>query len=1112
MKSLFCLLTLATTSWASTTIPASTFDTDQTWDLAGSPYIVEGRIQVKGAANPLLTIEAGVEVRFQAGATLEFGHSSNWEGDGYRGQLLAVGTALEPIRFVADAPGLPWGGVRFFAATDDNGAVSQLEHVLIEEATLPLQVSRTTQPAALRNIEISGSTGDGVLLENCVPAPRLEDVDVHDCAGYPLTLSGSGLPVTSGFTAGANGDDRVRYTGTIDASLTLDLTPWPHTVVFTGRTIVKGAANPLLMIPAGTELRFLNGATLEFGHSFNWEGDAYRGQLLAQGTDLDPVRFVADNPGTPWGGLRFFAAADDGGAVSQLEHARIEGATTPLVISGSTQPSILQDVEIADAGGDGILLENCVPAPDFVNVDIHDCAGHPLTLSGSALPDLTGFTTSANGDDRPRYTGTIDEDLALNIAAWPSPLVFSGRTIVKGLANPRLLLYPGTELRFLGGATLEFGQSFNWDGDANRGQLTAVGSAVDSIHFVADDPASPWGGLRFYNATDFNGAESFLDHVVIENATTALRLSYTSQPATLSSIDIRGASENGIWMGNCIPAPALDQVSVTDCAGFPLVLSGSELPSNTGFVSAGNGDDRTAYTGVIESDVTLDIDAWPYPLVFTGRTIIRGSANPRLTIPAGNELRFLEDASLEVGQSFNWEGDANRGQLNAVGTVSDPIRFVADSPAGTWNGLTFFSASDFGGAVSELEHAFFENATTPLSMHYTTQPAVLKNLELSDATGDGLWLGNCVPAPAIENVLVQDCAGFPLVLSASALPTMSGFTAIGNGDNRAAYTGVVDADITLDVAAWNHPLVFSGRTIVRAASNPRLTFPAGSELRFLAGASLEIGQSYNWDGDANRGQLTAVGTALEPIHLLADDPANGWNGVSFFNASDFNGAYSEVQHVTISGAANNLRLSQTDSPNLRDLQLEQAAGAGLSLEDAYPAVERCWLLDNGTGIYLANMDTTIIGDTLGQACSFLGNRDWDLFNDGEGDVLARHNGWCTPDGGTPAERIHDQLDDPAKGLVTYNPTGAVGLLRVTAELRLSEEVLHLEWCPLIGASVYTLYGVDAGYPEALPGNEVASTMDTFMDLPINMIPAQQFYFVTAELPAAAAGAQRGACR
>ena len=1107
-RRILALLAFAAPLFSQTAVPGGVYSTDQTWTLAGSPYILDGPVRFYGNANPRLTIEAGVEVRFLGGARLEIGHSFNVEGDAYRGQLTAVGTALQPIRFLSSGPGQTWNGLRFYNATDFNGASSQLEYAEFSGADTPVQLYRTGLPE-LRNLSILDATQEGVRLEQCVPAPVLENVSVTGSVGHGLVLAGSSLPAVSGISLAGNGDDRVRYTGTVETDVTLDLAAFPLPVVFGGTTYVRGAANPRLTLPAGTELRFLGGARMEIAHGFNVEGDAYRGQLTAVGTVPSPVRFLADDPLQPWQGLLFYNASDFNGASSQLEHAEFSGADWPLRLYRTASPA-LRDLAIAGAGHDGLRLEQCVPAPLLENVTATGSGGHGLTLAGSALPAVSGVSLSGNGDDRVLYTGEIETDVTLDLAAFPLPVVFGGTTYVRGAANPRLTLPAGTELRFLGGARMEIAHGFNVEGDAYRGQLTAVGTVPSPVRFLADDPLQPWQGLLFYNASDFNGASSQLEHAEFSGADWPLRLYRTASPA-LRDLAIAGAGHDGLRLEQCVPAPLLENVTATGSGGHGLTLAGSALPAVSGVSLSGNGDDRVLYTGEIETDVTLDLAAFPLPVVFGGTTYVRGAANPRLTLPAGTELRFLGGARMEIAHGFNVEGDAYRGQLTAVGTVPSPVRFLADDPLQPWQGLLFYNASDFNGASSQLEHAEFSGADWPLRLYRTASPA-LRDLAIAGAGHDGLRLEQCVPAPLLENVTATGSGGHGLTLAGSALPAVSGVSLSGNGDDRVLYTGEIETDVTLDLAAFPLPVVFGGTTYVRGAANPRLTLPAGTELRFLGGGRMEIAHGFNVEGDAYRGQLTAVGTAPSPVRFVADDGAQPWQGLVFYNASDWNGASCQLEHASIEGASEALTLNRTDSPDLRDVVLRGATDAALSLIDSRPAVERCWFLESGTGVYLANADTTMIGDSPALACTFLGNRDWDLYNDGAGDVLARHNGWCTPEGEALADRVYDEFDNPSKGLVTYNPTGAVGLLRVAAQWRASTEELRLEWCPLIGALSYTVYGADSGWPDPATATAVATVTDTWLDIPLAELPTRQFYTVVADVSGAALGRGRSGCR
>lgn len=113
--------------------------TDTTWHMANSPYIVTSDLRV--AANVKLTIEAGVEVRFEADTSLLV-----------TGTLLAYGSASQPITFtsaqLAPHPG-DWRGIRIVnpgesTQTHKSGNaldVSLLQYVVLQYAGVPTENS-----------------------------------------------------------------------------------------------------------------------------------------------------------------------------------------------------------------------------------------------------------------------------------------------------------------------------------------------------------------------------------------------------------------------------------------------------------------------------------------------------------------------------------------------------------------------------------------------------------------------------------------------------------------------------------------------------------------------------------------------------------------------------------------------------------------------------------------------------------------------------------------------------------------------------------------------------------------------------------------------------------
>ncbi|MCK4653959.1 MAG: right-handed parallel beta-helix repeat-containing protein [Candidatus Cloacimonetes bacterium] len=99
---IFILIFCSTFLFSQTTIPGG--PVWGTWDLAGSPYLIEGDIFI---FLDTLIIEPGVIVIFQDHYKLNVGLS------GFDGQLLAIGTEQDSILFTSVNPDIGWGGIRF---------------------------------------------------------------------------------------------------------------------------------------------------------------------------------------------------------------------------------------------------------------------------------------------------------------------------------------------------------------------------------------------------------------------------------------------------------------------------------------------------------------------------------------------------------------------------------------------------------------------------------------------------------------------------------------------------------------------------------------------------------------------------------------------------------------------------------------------------------------------------------------------------------------------------------------------------------------------------------------------------------------------------------------
>ena len=117
-------------------VVAEAVTADTTWRNEGVSYVVTGDVTVRyssyNSSTATLTIEPGVEVRFEPGTGLYIGYYV-YSNRHYYGALSAQGTDGSPITFTSNAaspaPG-DWKGIYFRNQTVD--ASTFLEHCVVE--------------------------------------------------------------------------------------------------------------------------------------------------------------------------------------------------------------------------------------------------------------------------------------------------------------------------------------------------------------------------------------------------------------------------------------------------------------------------------------------------------------------------------------------------------------------------------------------------------------------------------------------------------------------------------------------------------------------------------------------------------------------------------------------------------------------------------------------------------------------------------------------------------------------------------------------------------------------------------------------------------------------
>jgi hypothetical protein len=370
----------------------------ETWTAAGSPHIVPSDMSVTAS----ITLEACAVVQIAAGKTVTFGPG---------GDLVAQGTASQPVTIDAVDPQMAWASLRFI------GGTAHLSYTTVAHGGNPLNavpdlaaaLDVRMNPVLLDHVTVTGSASNGLYVHDGGSFdPASTTLAVTGAARSPVhtwTSAAGGLP--SGMYTG-NGIDQILLSaegctaeGVTTGTVTLRDLGVPYAVGYlqsAGQLCVAApAAGSLakLAIDPGVTMRFKKGAVLTIEQ---YQGtSAARGALVAAGTAAKPIVFTSGEP-TPaagdWLGIWFGQLPD---VTDKIDFARVEyagGAST----SGSDSCSYTATTGVAN---DAAIRIFGVPAGgQFVtNTTLTSSAAHGIDRgfrSDAKMPDFLGTNTFTN--------------------------------------------------------------------------------------------------------------------------------------------------------------------------------------------------------------------------------------------------------------------------------------------------------------------------------------------------------------------------------------------------------------------------------------------------------------------------------------------------------------------------------------------------------------------------------------------------------------------------------------------------------------------------------------------------------------------------------------------
>jgi len=589
---------------------------DTLWRFADSPYIVTDTIKFYSTTSePTLTIEPGVEVRFDGGYYLQIGSISG------KGILNAQGTSAKPIIFTSNKtpPGAgDWGGLKFY---NHASAKSILEYVTVEyggfnsncniclysnsptiknstiryHSNVGIYISDDSSPTITDSIisdngtygvEVGGTgslsiTGSAISNNGTygiyyagASSATISNTSFTNNSSYPISIKPDATMEGTGNTFSGNGTDSIELRwGTISTDTTWTYQGVPYIV--TGSIKVYSATSePTLTIEPGVEVRFEEGNYLEIGVP------SYKGILNAQGTSAKPIIFTSNKtpPGAgDWGGLKIYNHAS--AKESILEYVTVEYGSgihidnsSPTIknstikynkdngiyissdfISGDSSPTITDSV-ISDNGASGIY----VIAKGSINITFSTIKNNTnyAVYSTASILKINHCNITGNGNGIYSSTGKI-ADARFNW--WGDATGPSGQGPGAGQS-----VSPGVNFEpWLGTAyTYPF---YNTDLYASLQEFSPLNNSVDYTFSILE--ASDWtfsikdsGGtpVKTYTGSGTSGTVTWdgkdESSVIVPDGT------YTYQ---LSSTSINGGSQSAPFIGDIVIGQGLPKAEIT---------------------------------------------------------------------------------------------------------------------------------------------------------------------------------------------------------------------------------------------------------------------------------------------------------------------------------------------------------------------------------------------------------------------------------------------------------------------------------------------------------------------------------------------------------------------
>ena len=564
-----------------------------------------------------------------------------------------------------------------------------------------------------------------------------------------------------------------------------------------------------------------------------------------------------------------------------------------------TDPVFSWSMEVPQ-GSSAAIAEPAAQVTSFVP-DVEGDYIVTLSVSAEGVEDSRTITIAAGGGDV-----VISSNISNDMTFYSANRYIVTNSI--SLSNARLIIEPGTEIRFDQGTRLVIGSD---------GILVADGTEEEPILFTGTNESRGWWrGVVFQGTTH---PHNLLDHVIIEygggeafhsstqpaNLTISRSISSNAASLTLTNSILRHSAGFGLFVhANGSLPDSGDNVFTSNAMG-PAAVDASSLhylDSGSDYSGNDSGNDAVQVVGNSISD-NFSWQALNVPYFVRGDISISDS---EFSIAPGATFLFDAEREFLIGSGTI---------ISMSGTEDEPITFSATQQTpGWWDGIVIIGTTH---PNNIMEHVVIEYAGRS-AYHGSTEPAnltvsrsissnaasvELKHSTMRHSAGYGLFLhSNGSMRGSENNIYTNNEEGPARAYTSGAHYFDSGSSYSGNGSNDYVY---INANTQSQSVTWQALDVPYGMTGESTIDNGNFIIEPGAEFSFDVNAGLIL------RGDVS---LSVVGTAAEPIIFTAMNQSPGWwKGVYIFGTQQPN---NNMEHVIIEYAGSSAWHGSVEPANL----------------------------------------------------------------------------------------------------------------------------------------------------------------------------------------------------